>query len=136
MEFLKNNYFKSALIVIGIIFVISILSKWTESSTPNYTNRFQKQIKSILEQASRWHVLSKQDSNPVLSIVHADYALAYVNILRQMLSEEDLARLTDTNISEFIYLLEEDQKKAIQHISDQCPHVKPEGTYAINSGWI
>lgn len=136
MELFKNIYFRSALIVVGVVFLISILSKWTESSTPHYSNRFQKQIKGILEQASRWHVLSKQDSNPVLSVVHADYALAYANLLRQMVSEDDLSRLTDTNISEFVYLLEEDQKKAIQGISDQCPHVKPEGTYAINSGWI
>ena len=136
MDLWKNTHFKISVGVVSLVLVLVILSKWTASGRPVYNKRFEKQLKSILEQASRWHVTSKQDSNPLISLIHADYAVANANLLRSLAPEEDIQKLTGTNITEFLYLLEEDQKKAVQSVADQCPSVKPEGTYAISSGWI
>ena len=136
MNLWKNIYFKVSVIVVGIILVVILLARWTQSGRPSYNPRFEKELKGLSEQASRWHVMSKQDSNPLISLMHADYAVAYGNILQSLAPEEDIQRITGTKISEFNYLLNEDQKAAVQRVSDVCSSLKPEGTYAISSGWI
>ena len=133
---LKQPHIRAALIVVAVVVVAALLSKWTASSSPKYSKRFMKQVHNLVKQSQTWHATAKQDGNPIISLLHADYALAYARIARSLAGDKDIERISGVAVDELLFYLEEDQQQAIQALAQKCPSVKPEGMYAVGSGWV
>ena len=81
-----------ALIVLGIVLFLSLLSKWTFDAGRTYPRYTVRRVKSLIRDAIHWNATSAQDANPLLALVHATYSLAYLNTARHMVSDKDQVR--------------------------------------------
>ena len=120
--------------IIGVVVLLSLLSKWTETSQ-QYSKPFVRKLKYLIEQATRWNSMAQQDTNPILQLMHCSYALAYAQVARSVVSEKDIADLTGIDIQELIYYLGECESYATKNIGQQCPKIKIDGVYSLGSGW-
>lgn len=128
---------KITLVVLLGVFVVAILSKWTGSNgTPQYSRKFVKQLNRVVNQASKWHATSKQDIDPVLRLMHANYALAYAQTARSLASDASIENMTGIRLSELMYHLEDEQRESLQNLVAQCPNVKPSGILSTGSAWM
>ena len=127
----------TALIIMTIVF-IAVLSKWTGNAgrDPQYSPKFIRQMKRLVSQASKWHTTAQQDSDPTTRLVHSNYALAYANVARALASDSSIQQITGINVTELLYFLEEDQKKALQLLVHHCPQLKPTGVYTSGNAWM
>lgn len=134
-----NWYNKSfvwyAFLIVGGVLLISLLSRWSETDK-QYSESFLKKVKMLIEQSTRWNSTAQQDSNPVVQLMHCNYALSYAQIARNLVPDKDIETITGIDIHELIYYLEECQSYAIKNIGDNCPTVKVEGVYSAGSSWV
>jgi hypothetical protein len=124
-------------VIIGMI-AVALLSRWSASAntTPQYSTKFVKQLKRVVSQASKWHTTARQDSDPMISLIHANYALAYANVARALAPESGTEQLLGIRLNELIYYLEADQKRALQSLASQYPGLKPSGIYTTGNAWM
>jgi hypothetical protein len=126
---------KIAVSVVGIIILLCIFSIWTDAQ-----KKFPKQVVTQLEkskrQALQLYQMSVQDSNPLIALIHVNYALAYLHTVRAYGTPEEINKLLSVNVQEMIEVLEDVQQKAILTISQKCPSVKTDSGLIITSGWI
>jgi len=128
------------LVIIGVV-IVAILSKWTDhdsdaGSSSKYSKRFIKQINRVVQQASKWHTTSKQDIDPLLHLIHSNYALAYAQTARALAPDTLIEKTTGIRLTELLYYLEDDQRAALQSLVNVCPNVKPHGVYNTGSAWM
>lgn len=122
-------------IIIGGVILLALLSKWSEN--PNqYAKPFLKKVKMLVEQATRWNSLAQQDTNPIIQLIHCNYALSYAQVARNLVDNKDIESITGLDIGELCYYMEDCQAYAIQNIGNLAPNIKIEGVYSAGSGWV
>lgn len=127
---------KWALIVTGIVILVAGMSKWSGHNGPRYSRGFMQQVENLVNQATKWHLTAKQDQNPMVAMMHADFALAYITAARKLLPDHDIERITSVKVAELQTFLESDQQQAMERILYTCPYLKPEGVYSVGrSAW-
>jgi hypothetical protein len=130
---------KITLFVVLSVFIIAMLSKWTASDSSietKYSKRFMKQMNRVVQQASKWHTTSKQDSDPLMHLIHSNYALAYAQTARALAPDTAIEKVTGIRLAELLYHLEDDQNNALQALVNACPNIKPTGVYTTGSAWM
>ena len=123
-----------SIVIIGVVVIITLLSKWSETSH-QYSKPFVRKLKYLIEQATRWNAMAQQDTNPILQLMHCSYALVYAQVARSVVSEKEIADLTGIDIQELIYYLGECESYATKNVGQQCPKIKIDGVYSLGSGW-
>ena len=93
-------------------------------------------MKQLVQEAARWSAVSEQDSNPLLRVMHATYAMAYVNAARCLADDGDLRRVTGVHVEELHATVQTAQQGSIQKIGSVCPEVVPEGAQVLYTGWL
>ena len=130
----KHPAFLCSLMVLAVIAIISLLSRWSDADK-QYSKPFIRKIKSFIEQATRWNAMATQDTNSILQLIHCNYALAYAQVVKNVASDQDIETITGVDINELVYYLEECQSYCIKNIGQQCPKIKIDGVYSVGSGW-
>ena len=122
------------LVVFGCVVLISVISKFTNSGSRKYSSHFINLLKSLTSQSVQFHNAALQDTNPLIGLMHANYALAYLMLVHRLgATDADVNRITNVDISELQLFLENDQKRAIQRITSTCPACKIDGVYTIDT---
>lgn len=126
---------KWGLIVVGTVVGIALMSKWTGSGTPQYSKKFISKVEHVVNKALKYHETAKQDTNPLISLVHATQALTFLTAARQIARDSDVERITGYHVADLEYALETDQRQAMEIVTSKCPDVKPSGVYDTTSTW-
>ena len=126
-----------ALIVLGIVLFLSLLSKWTFDAGRTYPRYTVRRVKSLIRDAIHWNATSAQDANPLLALVHATYSLAYLNTARHMVSDKDIERMMGVQPRELMFELQQHQDRVMQKVVAKCPKLKPPtGSFGVHTGWV
>jgi len=121
-------------LVLGVVVAVGFLSKWSDTGH-HYSKPFVRKLKYLIEQSTRWNAMAQQDTNPILQMIHCNYALAYAQVARSVTSDRDIENVAGIDINELIYYLGECEAYAIKNLGQQCPTIKVEGVYSLGSGW-
>ena len=126
-----------ALTALGMVVFLALLSKWTFDSGRTYPRYIVRRIRSLIRDAIHWNATSIQDANPLLALVHATYALAYLNTARHMVSDTDIERVMGVQPRELMFELQQNQDRVMQQVAAKCPKLKPPtGTFGVHTGWV
>jgi hypothetical protein len=119
----------------GVVVVVSLLSRWCVKRYPPYT--LQK-INTLLQDAMQWGAVADQDTNPLLSLIHATYALSNINVARLMVSDQDIENIANMHAGELHKDLQGKQGRAIRRLHKKYPKLRPKGSGGANmgTGWI
>lgn len=121
--------------VVVVIIVISIVSRismsWT-GSTPDTIDKASR----ILRAASQWSVTAEQDKNPVLALMHNTTAKTYVNALREMLPDAEIANALKVDAKDMLQKIEKMEQKIHRKIAAVAPALIPNGQFTGRTGWV
>ena len=114
-----------------------VIVAWMLSSTWVAKNALDaRALKDLVKSASQWNSRSVQDANPLISLMNANYAMAYLNVARSVGSDADIEKHTGAAVDELIKDIESTQSRAIQRVTSSCPSVTPQGLTAVHTGWM
>ena len=123
------------IIVLLIILVIALLAKWVSSRQSLTADNISK-LRHVLQESSRWQAVCRQDKNVSFAFMHANYAVAYANVVRLLMTDENIRTSTGINMQEFMMQLDGTQQTCFQELIHRCPEIQPENQYAITTGWL
>lgn len=111
-------------ICILLVFLL-VLIKFEQREKYTQPSR-DDEIRNLARQAFRWYVASTQDSNPMIKGLHADYAVAYADILKNMATKDEILRVTSIDIDEFMKSATHQQDAYLVEIAKRCPDLLPQ----------
>jgi hypothetical protein len=86
-------------------------------------------VKFLVKQTARWSVASTQDQNAIVRLLHANYAVGYLDALQQISRPDEIEYHTGINYDYFVKKILENQSLATQNMVNQCPNLKPKDMY-------
>ena len=108
------------LLIIGIILFLIIWSKCGKNVSNN-----ENILKILSRQAGRWSLASKQDKNPIISVLHSNYGAGYLWAIKDISTSEQLNKATGIDILKFEKEIVQIQDRAIKKLIKKCPNLKP-----------
>ena len=117
------------------VVVLALLSLSAHSSSSRASLR-SGSLSSLMRQSARYSVLADQDSNALISMLHATYSLAYVNAARKLASDRTLRRLTRIDAGELANAADAKQQRALAHINQGCPDIAVHSDQLRLAGWL
>lgn len=93
-------------------------------------------ICSIVKDAAHWTATAAQDQNATLAVVHSTYGAAYLNVARQLASDQELESNCNLRLDELGREIQSVQQKALRALATACPSVTPTGVAALHTGWL
>jgi hypothetical protein len=118
-----------------LAFIIVIIVWLITSSKRNKNALDERALRDLIKSASQWNVRSNQDSNTMISLMNANYAMAYLNVARSVGSDTDIEKHTGAAVDELLKDIENSQSSAIQKLTLACPSLAPAGLAAAHTGW-
>lgn len=131
----ENPWFIAAS-VLGALLVISLLSRIASGVRNPVARETIEQSDILLKAANKWALMSEQDSNVVLSLMHICYAKAYVASLRRILSDEQIQKAHAVDMVDLEQKMDKIQQKVLSRMSTEAPSLLPDGEFAVRTGWL
>tara|TARA_R110002073_G_scaffold302919_1_gene470707 strand:+ start:338 stop:730 length:393 start_codon:yes stop_codon:yes gene_type:complete len=78
-------------------------------------------VRSLVQRSAAFAVQAQQDTAPVQSIVHATYANAYLDALKNMSSEREIQQASGVNLKVFEEHINNVQSSVTQKVLEKVP---------------
>ena len=101
----------------GILMYMILLKLTTTSKTTTST----ESIVTLIRGCARWAIASKQDTSPLISLLHANYAAGYLWAIKDIYTGEEIYKLTGINIINFQNEITTLQDNATKKVTNRCP---------------
>jgi hypothetical protein len=116
---------KNAVYVVAIVAVLLKLVTWFTNESSGRT-RDRARLAMLVRNAARWSAAAEQDASLLMGLIHANYAAAYLQVLKE--SHEGAA--LDAAAAPVTFVELEAQVMAVQNrlqarISEACPDIQP-----------
>lgn len=92
------------------------------------TNDKQKDIRTLIRQASRWSVAADQDENAMIAVLHANYGAGYLWALQDIATDNEIAS-TGVDHQKFKDEIIRIQDNATRNMARLCPDFAPKTGY-------
>ena len=132
---LQNPWFIAGCVLAGLL-LVSILSRVASGVRNPVARETIQQTETLLKAANKWALMSEQDSNIIMSLMHICYAKAYVASLRRILSDEQIQKAHAVDMVDLEQKMDRIQQKVLSKVSAQCPSLMPDGEFAVRTGWL
>jgi len=123
-------------IVGGVVFLVVALSVLIAVLATSRDRRYPKAVcegaRNTMQQAAQW---TEQDGHPLLRLTHANYAIAQVNALRTLMSDNDIERVTKIKPKEMLTTLKQQQAAAIRAVVRKAPSMAITSQMGAAAGW-
>lgn len=102
----------------------------------NNTKKFyNKLINKLVRQTARWATAASQDDNPVIEVLHANYAAGYLWALKDIATNKDIENATKIDMNKFQKNVVDIQDKANKKLVKLCPNfIKTDNIYLAKIG--
>ncbi len=89
--------------------------------TQNKTRGMNKAIEKLVRQSARYATAAQQDKSPVIAILHANYAAAYLYALKDIATESQIHNTTGINVKKFKEHVINVQDMVTKKTTETCP---------------
>ena len=126
----------SAILVLGAVLLISLMSIWTVGSPGHVHGTTAHRLQTLVSEAARYCVQADQDTNPLIATLNATTGKALVTAARTLASDNDIRRVCKVQASELMQSCQTKQQNAMQHVMMKCPEIAPDSDVSISTGWL
>lgn len=113
-----------------ILSILALLVYIVYYSTKNTSDDSKKEtIKTLVRQASRWSIAAKQDNNPMISVLHANYGAGYLWALRDIATDDEIYNASGIDILKFRDEITRIQDDSTRNLAKVCPNYAPSDAY-------
>lgn len=111
------------ILIIILIFFLSVNKNLLNqiSSTTNSPNRINDVIKILVRQSARWAAAAKQDKNPLIAVLHSNYAAGYLWALKDITSSQEVKSITNIDLKTLEKKITQIQDNTTKHLAKLCP---------------
>jgi len=102
------------LYLIAAIFVLFLMMQ-------NKTRGMNKSIEKLVRQSARYATAAQQDASPVIAVLHANYAAAYLYALKDIATESQIHNATGIDVKKFKERITNVQDMVTRKTSEKCP---------------
>ena len=112
----------ATLILFTVLLVVRFV--WSRDTVSN-----SSKLASLVRQAARWGAAAEQDGSALMALTHANYAAAYLQVLRELYGDAALADAASSfRISELQAKIDSIQTRTQRDAASQCPILQPAST--------
>jgi hypothetical protein len=110
------------MIVYILIFLIIafVIWKWYTKGMIKKINNNAQFVKKLMRQAARWTTAAKQDTNPIIALLHANYGAAYIFAIKDAVPIKQIIKYFP-NFEKYEREIIETQDWATKGIIKACP---------------
>lgn len=101
-------------------FLLLMIGLWVYNTRSTRNALDSRALKDLVKSAAQWNLRSSQDSNAIVGLMNANYAMAYLNVARSLGSDSDIEKMTRIQLDPFIDEIEASQTNAIRRITNSC----------------
>jgi hypothetical protein len=87
----------------------------------NKTRGMNKAIEKLVRQSARYATAAQQDASPVIAILHANYAAAYLYALKDIATDSQIHNATGIDVKKFKEHVTNVQDMVTRKTSEKCP---------------
>lgn len=116
--------------LLSLLFLLLIFSYYRRPCTKTNT----RLIQTLVRQTARWMVAARQDQNPLIAMLHANYATGYWYALRDVVTDTDIERVSGIDVVWFQTEVQATQEWATQKALAVCPQLGPQSAIARIAG--
>lgn len=91
-------------------------------------------IRTLVRQTARWAVAAEQDASPLIANLHANYARATLDALRQIATDSAIRSAASIDVLDFERRVTAVQDGAARKLAAACPSGVPRGPLAVAAG--
>ena len=102
------------LYLIAAVFVLFLMMQ-------NKTRGVNKSIEKLVRQSARYATAAQQDASPVIAVLHANYAAAYLYALKDIATDSQIHNATGIDVKKFKEHVTNVQDMVTRKTSDKCP---------------
>ena len=131
---MNNNIIIGFLIGLVSMYILNqILTKcWISNDTKRFHNKL---INKLVRQTARWATAASQDENPVIAVLHANYAAGYLWALKDIATKEEIESAANINMNKFQKNVVDTQDETNKRLVKLCPNfVKTDNPYLAKIG--
>jgi hypothetical protein len=103
------------LYLIAAIFVLFLMMQ-------NKTRGMNKSIEKLIRQSARYATAAQQDKSPVIAVLHANYAAAYLYAVKDIANESQIHNATGIDVKKFKEHVTNVQDMVTKKTSEECPN--------------
>lgn len=100
--------------LIVAIFVLIVMMQ-------NKSRGLKSSIEKLVRQSARYATAAQQDKSPVVAILHANYAAAYLYALKDIATETQIHNATGINVKKFKEHVINVQDSVTKKTTETCP---------------
>jgi len=113
--------------VIIIYLLIEIKNKcWISTPTQQKLNEI---IQVLVRQSARWSTAAKNDMNPLIAVMHANYGAGYLWALKDIATPEEVKTATGVDFLKLQAEIVKVQDNTTLALAKVCPEYAPEKSY-------
>jgi hypothetical protein len=102
------------LYLIAAVFVLFLIMQ-------NKTRGMNKSIEKLVRQSARYATAAQQDASPVIAVLHANYAAAYLYALKDIATDSQIHNATGIDVKKFKEHVTNVQDMVTRKTSEKCP---------------
>ena len=87
----------------------------------NRSRGMKQCIEKLVKQSAKYAIMAQQDSSPVMSVRHGNYAAAYVHALKDIASETQIHNSSGIDVKKFVEHIFNVQDMTTKKTVDQFP---------------
>lgn len=114
---------------------VGLLVLWIMSSSRTSRAALEaKAVKDLVKSASQWNARSLQDTNAIIAMMNANYAMAYLNMAKSIATEDEVDTYAGHHVKGLADDIEASQRSAFKRLVGTCPSLVPKGSE--HTGWM
>jgi hypothetical protein len=114
-------------ILLGILLLIILCLLIMIFNIKEQQTTIQEIAPRIFHQMARWSTAASQDKNPVVAVLHANYGVGYMMVLKDLASDENLERILGVeNIRSIFDEVHKIQNNATLSLGKHCKDIFPD----------
>ena len=104
------------LYLVGIIIIVVMFAMRHSSNTS-----LKSSIKQLMRQAARYATAAQQDAAPLMAVLHANYAAAYMYAMLDIATDSQIHNMTGVDMKKFREHVTNVQDMVTKKTVDKCP---------------
>ncbi len=109
-----------------VILLLILVVLWLVLERNDARARPDKSVQILYRQTARYAVAASQDQQPVIAVLHANYAMGYLLALKDLVTAEEFKRTTGQDLLNFEQEIAKIQDDATLRLVKQSPGLIPE----------
>lgn len=100
-------------LIVAIIILVMMMQ--------NRSRGMKQSMEKLVKQSAKYAIMAQQDSSPVMSVRHGNYAAAYMHALKDMATESQIHNATGIDVKKFKEHIFNVQEMTTKKTVDQFP---------------